>query len=496
MNEFLSLGRTTLYANGKDGIPVVTLNYVCAEKALPLPYPDGDWYLRNTAIPALRGNEQIVGNMLLPGLEEYYKYIGLLPKNTTSLTVIPSLDREKSIPLIHDTPTLVQVEPASIDPGGNVDYGFPATDAFEALRREGITFGNHRIDMYAAMTYMSQPILEQTIELQLKELGQPDSHIANNKAILREAAKRFGFTILDGTIIKTLEDAEAAIREFNYDDYPYGIWLKFPTGSGGDLVYRIHELTEETLFSGVSAIRSAVMRAFEKAQFNGNVSDLWNTEDIAPRDLGGLVLEVDARNAGRVLENGSTQFVTYRNRPVEIIGHFRQLTTEEGEYLGNRPYLDIDPETVRMIREELVGVSAHSMRENGYYGVQGVDWFEIERPDNTVGVYITELNSRPTANTPPVIIAGKLDAEEWINTNFYTNRGIRSIDDYISIVGEDLAYGSIDKGLVVPQSFRTHVTRDQITPSEKFKGLIFGVSPHHCDAIMEVLQERGIRFTP
>lgn len=137
------------------------------------------------------------------------------------------------------------------------------------------------------------------------------------------------------------------------------------------------------------------------------------------------------------------------------------------------------------------------MNEHGYYGIQGIDWFLTRNNQDSMQVSVVELNSRPTANTPPLIIAEKLGAPHWINTNVYTDRPIRNIKDYIDIIGTDYAFGQPTKlGMVIPQAFRTLVRRDEIKASPNFKTIILGRDPIHCRQIVQVLSTRGIRFNP
>lgn len=54
----------------------------------------------------------------------------------------------------------------------------------------------------------------------------------------------------------------------------------------------------------------------------------------------------------------------------------------------------------------------------------------------------------------------------------------------------------MESGMVVPQSFRTLVRRDEIEPSPNFKAVILGRDTNHCRQIIRTLIGRGIRFNP
>ncbi|MBA3723406.1 MAG: hypothetical protein H0W89_00735 [Candidatus Levybacteria bacterium] len=459
----LSIGHTTLNSHENDNAtPVVTLNYVGPDHRLPLPYPEGDWYLRGTAVPAARPGEIVITNTLIPGLLDYYRKVGLVTEGTD----------------------IMEVEPGR-------DYGFPHTDPLETLGGQ-VELQNGVSPLSLVSTFSSNLVDEQERILGLQSLARPDSALTNDKARFREAASNYGVRMLPGTVLS--DWGQFAEVEDEYAGAAHGVWLKAPTGSGGDLVHHIPTVTRKNLLAGQRSIRDIVATSFEAGEFDVSATEYWSPDKVAPQGSQ-LVIESDARNFGKIKTNGSTQFVTTRSGRTDIIGHFEQITTEEGEYLGNRPYRPVFEEQQEIVDQ--VKRVGNMSRDEGYYGIQGVDWFVVETPSGDEVVYITERNTRPTANTPPVIIGEKVGAKEWINTNAYTDRPIDTIEDYIEVVGEDLAFGDpqID-GLVVPQAFRTLVSRQETRPSPDFKILILGNNAAHCDTIAEKLRGRGIRFSP
>lgn len=467
MIEQLSLGHIFLDSNELHGVPVVTLNYVNPDHRLVLPYPDGDWYLRNTAVPASTCGEFIICNRLVSGLRDYYTKLGLIPNGTIIEEIEPQVD-------------------------GKAAYGFPLTDPMQAMQEQ---YFRGATPYYLVSTFWGELVSEQATRLGLRSLERPDSVITNNKAKLRRFAAVYGYDMLPGDFIREEADFIQVAQRFGH--LSEGVWLKFPTGSGGDLVRFCREISAKFLKEGVHSLRSAVLRAFQQGKFGVNAEGFWPEGNIVPEGFP-VVIESDARNLGEILINGSTQMVTGKSSQVRLIGHFRQITTAEGEYLGNRPYFPEDDASVEtLIEEQAMRVAHYNIDQNGYYGIQGVDWFLIRDRQGGLQVRVTELNSRPTANTPPVIIAGKLGARHWINTNVYTDRPIRTIDDYIQVIGEDLAYGKVDSdGLVIPQSFRTLVTDRSIFPSPNFKVLIMAATEQQCDQITDKLRGRGVRFSP
>ncbi len=462
----VSLGHTALRSNNLEGEPFVTLNYVNPDHKLALPFPDGDWYLRNTAVPAISSGETVICNNLIEGLYEYYSRHGLIPQDSH----------------------IIEVEP---DLNGEVTYGYPATDPLESLSGR-VKIENSDNPMYLVPTFSNDGVSRQQRALNIETINRRDSAITNNKEELRESAVRFGFQMLPGATMRSLEDVETLVQQFSSTEY--GVWLKFPTGSGGDLVKRIPFVTTDEVLSGISEIRSSIERALFKGSFGRKIEELWPRDSFSPLGFG-IVIESDARNLGEVVINGSTQFITSRSGMPEIIGYFDQITTDEGEYLGNRPFRPKNGSKL-LVDDQVQKVANYSTESNEYFGVQGVDWFLIRDDQGKESVYVVELNSRPTANTPPYIVATKLGAENWINTNVYTDKPIQTISDYVEVIGEDLAYGNIEQGLVIPQAFRTLVTRKNIIPSPNFKVLIMGKSEERCNEIVKEMEKRKVRFRP
>lgn len=462
----LSLGFTTLDCNQQEGNPLIFLNYVNPDHRLALPSPKGDWYLVNTAVAAVRAGERVLCSKLIDGLYDYYKQLGLIPEGASVIQVEPQVD-------------------------GDINYAYPATDPFTILDGQ-IYFTNRDKPLVSTTAFTCERVWCQEQNLGLKSLGRLSSFQTNNKALFRQASYEYGYRMLPGECLSSWEDLERAAQ--TYADLEYGVWLKFPTGSGGDLVYHVNRISLELLYEGVNRIRDNIISALNQGKFTTGGEPFWPKKEFCPEDFL-LVVESDARNCGEVLINGSTQFITRKDRRLSVVGHFQQITTEQGEYLGNRP---LNPmETVeKLLVEQTRSVAEYSCCVNQYYGIQGVDWFLIRDKTGKIQPYVVELNSRPTANTPPLIMATKLGAKHWVNTNIYTDRQIIDIRDYLDVIGRDLALGNIEDGLVIPQSFRTLVTRRKVFPSPDFKLLILGTSSDHCDQIIEKLSKRSIRFVP
>lgn len=462
----ISLGHSVIQSYGLRGRPLVTFNIINPDYTTPLPSPEGDGYLRGLAVPAIRSGETVVCNKLVEGLYEYYKEKGLIPQDVS----------------------IIQVE-AKL--GEDIMFGYPATDPLAVLR-EQVVFENGIVPLVLVPS-LSNPY----VEAQARDLGidivlLPDSIITNNKARLRVASSKYDFKMLPGEIVGDGKDLERVIQRFR--NFTNGVWIKFPTGSGGDLVQHVDTVTEQTLLEGVNIIRTSVLKAFRQGVFPISGDEFWPDDRISPQGFD-LVIESDARNHGQVLVNGSDHFITDRSGSIDILGQFRQIISEDGEFLGSRSYYPED-KICALLEESIRAVGKYNIIENGYYGIQGSDWFLTQDMDGELQVYTVELNSRPIVSTFPAIIAQKLEAKHWINTNVYTQKPITSIDDYVSVMGAGLAHGSVEDGLVIPLAFRTLSTRRKTIPSPNFKIMILGRDPDHCDNVFNQLKTRGIRFSP
>jgi len=465
----LSLGRSVLEANEIDnGSPVITGNYIGPDHNLPLPWPEGDWYLRQAFVPAVGEKETVICHTLIPGLLNYYREIGLIPTSSR----------------------IIEVEPKT----QSARFGFPGTDPLEILRGN-VKFDDTQGINYLIPTFGGKKVDQQAHELGLRTLKRAESSQSNHKSRFRQAATEHGFTMLPGTILQTWEEIEPVIN--SSWNTKFGTWLKFPTGSGGDLVVKVDEITvPEDLRESVARLRNNVEKAFSEGQFDVSFSQFWPDELIAPEGYP-LVLEADAQSVGEIIANGSTQFLARKVGEVSIIGHYKQITTQAGEYLGNEPFDGIGASATELAEDQATLVANYNVDEHGYFGIAAIDWFLTRDSEDRPMLSVVELNSRATANTPPVIIAQKLDVPHFINTNVYTGRNVHNIDDFVAIVGEDLAYGDpIENGMVVPQAFRTLVNREQKIASPNFKIAILGKGSDHCRTIMGALREKGLRFEP
>lgn len=487
-NDDLTISGFTLEAhkfNPYSHHSFISFNYVYPDPRLPLPYPKGDWYLGQTVVvsAALNGEETPICCRLIPGVSDYYRNIGLLSQKTELIEVDPIFDRNKP-------------------------YGYPNTSPLAILAMNGhdiSSFITPRKKPILVSTFMSSEVAEQAEKIGLNTLPAPDSVKPNSKAQLRSNSEKYNIPMLPGIIINGQTNLKQVVSQFKGKK----VWIKFPTGSGGDLVLPILLESATNIIDAVHIIRNSIEKAINQGNFNTLVDDFWPSGKLSPDELP-LVLELDANYMGEVILNGSTQYVTRKSAETKVIGHFRQITTPDGEYLGNTS-LPIDSNlngNIRftsqirtLIENNIAKIALYNIQENGYYGIQGADWFLVLTNNDKLKIFIDEVNARPTANTPPVIIVDKLKKigrfsnPVWVNTNCYQDKPIKKIDDYIKLVGKELAFGTNDS-FVLPQSFRTLITGDNIIPSADFKALVIAENQQTCEQTLSKLQDNGIRFKP
>ena len=442
----LSLGGIALSAWGvnPDAFQsVVAVNFIVPDHRLSLPSPDGDWYIMQTAAPVVGRNEVVLCNTLIPGLEEYYRNIGLIPDNGV----------------------IRQIDPYT---NGRLGFGYPSTDPMVNMERTGqfFTSENGFRGQVLVPSFMSPQIRLNALRLNLHTLPMPDSVITNNKATFRSNAQRFGYTVLPGFIIQ--EDCQLQDVSEQASDYQTGAWVKLPTGSGGDLVRFIERVNRDSIIDASTYLRNAVGRSLEQGEFGVDLEQFWPQDRLSPEGFP-LVVEADARNFGKIVLNASSQFIAHRDH-TDILAHAAQVTTDDGEYLGSAGINEsdlgnlIDPQ---VLEQEISRVARYNREANGFVGLQGIDWFLIEDRTGARRPFVVELNSRPIVSTMPVIISRRLGYSQWLNINCYTDVPITDFRDYESLVSRTLAYGQDARGIVIPQSFRTLVSTENIFPSPR-----------------------------
>lgn len=442
--------------------PLVVANFVNPWNLLPDPY--GDKYLSGLAIISAGKNETALTFQLLPGFENYLREIGVIDPTTTIIQASHN---------------------------GGRRYGFPHGDPLHRLHQE-VGDSTSLRDPKTGNEYVLVPTLthgkvaEQARKLGVHTLDQPDADVTNNKAILRDEASRYGIPLLPGIVVRDGDRIGRIVKR--YKDSQHGIWLKFPTGSGGDLVQPVERISRRNIRRGIKKVRDTVYEAIKQGDFGIEGKSFWPRHKIAPREFP-LVIEEHAKNLGEVLIIGSNHFSTLPQGE-EIYGYFKQITGPTGDFIGSERF---EPEgEMRMQLDEVTRRVAQYNRDKGFFGVGGIDYFVIQRPDGKMQTFVLESNARPIISTYPYIVGERLGINEWTNTNVTLDRPIRSFEDFVESVGPDLLYQKGATSGIVPMAFRTVIDINEgVIDSPHCKLVILG-SEERRKEIMQRLEAKGI----
>lgn len=425
--------------------------------------PVGDDYLSGLAALSAGKNEAALVFTMFTGLQTYYRQEGLVDPST---------------------------EIIEVPHRGGKKYGFPHGDPLEQIRQE--LNGNELRDE-AGRRYVLVPTLahdkvhEQARAIGVATLEQPHADRTNNKAELRAAASDYGIPLLPGRLIQHGDRLWKIAWEYRRSGH--GLWLKFPTGSGGDLVYRVHQPTWGELRRAVRTVRETVHSAFEHGALGMHGEDFWPESRIAPEKFP-LVVEEDARNIGEVVVLGSNHF-TVSPDGIQVNGYFRQITGPDGEFIGSEKFHP-DAEIKAQIDEvtRRTGVYCQDM---GQFGVQGLDYFVVRQNDGALVTYVLELNGRPPISSYPDIIGKRVGINSWKNVNVTLPTAVESMGDFSAIIGDDLYKRGSSAG-IVPMAFRTIVDADDGTIASPHVKMVILGSEEDQQQIIQRLQVKGVKI--
>lgn len=132
-----------------------------------------------------------------------------------------------------------------------------------------------------------------------------------------------------------------------------------------------------------------------------------------------------------------------KTKPIEIIGHNEQLTTDQGDYLGGvvNPHLSI--EALDKIHELLLKEALPKVRAMGWYGVGGID--VLINSDNNF--YFIDPNFRMTAAFTYVYLVRNKKIDKPIVS--FTGIFHGSRDEFLSKIGKFAKSGSQDQMMSV-----------------------------------------------
>lgn len=443
--------------------PLITTNFVNGGNLLPSPY--GDMYLGQLGVIAAGEGEATVTFTLLPGLLDYFRSIGLVSERTHVFEVNHQ--------------------------GGSRRHGYPHGDALEQLiktpTQQWLSFNPNAFTLVPTLT--GPHVKQQARDLGVRVLEQPSSDLTNNKAVLRQVKEKYGFTMLPGMALEHEEHLRTAVRQ--YGDTQHGIWLKFPTGSGGDLVRHVPQVTEDSIRVAISKLRETILQAHEEGALGMSGEQFWPEGKLAPEKYP-LVIEEDAKDFGEVVIIGSNHFRTAPDG-TQIYGYFRQITGEEtGEFIGSERF--VPDAAIQTALDTATQNVADFLRDNGYYAIAGIDYFVVKKPNGALQVYVLELNARPIISTYPFIVGERLGINKWVNINVTLPTAVSSMEEFGEIVGDDLYKRGAANG-IVPMAFRTVVgdTDEGTLASPHCKLVILGDEKEQY-AIIARLVAKGVKI--
>lgn len=476
VNRQTSLGISCMSAHGLStaNLPIVVCNsFVTGEDGpglLPknlLPSPEGDAYLNFSAIPTLGDGETALTLTVQPGIIEYYRQAGIIPSSASVIEVNPSLGTRKL-------------------------FGYPFTDPVSLLRTNlGFESG------YFIATFPLESCKLVARRHGLETVQSYDVATLNDKAAFREASQASGYSMLPGIVLNSLED----LNRFSINKGAT-YWLKLAHGSGGDLVQRIENFTNEALGQAIKCIRASVANAYSSSEFkHSTLEDFWPHNSVLP--IGSrLVLESDVSACGIPILNGSQNILLHHGGKFEIVDTFRQVTSPSGSYIGSQKITadDLSPQLTYAIRTQTnkIAAYAHSL---GYRGLLGFDFFVTGTWD-APEVFCIELNGRPTMSSVPALVAKKLPMlPEFLNVNIAAPSPILNYTDFREVVtlnGIDYSDISNSSGyVIIPLALRSLYQRsldgnlECIHESNRAKVLVSGVSSQGCLDLIERLVSAG-----
>lgn len=497
----------------------------------PVCDPNGDAYLGWLGVPSSGAGDIVLCLTLLPGLEEYYRSVGLLDPTTK----------------------VVQVDPIFTDR----TPGFPASDPLSLIQNDEeakkriseILSSQEGKTPYLVGTFMTPFQRKQAENLGALTVQTSDPRETSNKSGFRHSSSIFGYNVTQGlivteesnfsdgamlmvsTLVQRLKD-----NSHQGDSSLTGAWMKLSHGSGGDFVQPldipvevvsfIKKLIDEDNSLSVDDIlnlkgndefdahirdltkivkdsfrklRESLVTAFTVNDYGENaLSKFWPETSFTPYDnQSSVIIEQDVRANGTVTFNASNFVRIESDGSYEILGWFKQLTDSEGNYMGSAKFAPEDSLTPEENGDLLLQIDevvsyAHVA---GLTGFLGVDFFSVETPSGKHEHYMTELNGRIPISGTAYIIAEKANAPSWINVNMETQIPICHIDNFLEIFGEyayqagdDLSSGP----KVIPQAFRTFQSSTAQLPSCGFKALIVGGTQQECEVLLNTLKKDGI----
>jgi hypothetical protein len=491
-NDEVRLGRTVVEANGYaiDDQPVVIVqNFLPSLRkkgGFPIQIdsePDDNKSTNHLAVPCLGDNEVALTTTLPPGLAQYYVERGLIKSTEQVVSFNGDLATKGTI-------------------------GFPHFDPVTLALKERPDLGKG----YFVSAFTSEYIREQAIELGLRPVQQSDSYLTNDKVGFGSFASIYDYSVCPRVALRKPSDIELAVERFK--DTP--VWVKYSHAFGGDLLMKVEApATSEKLHEAVQRMYRSVQQAAKVNDYSGvTIDTLWPHDSVLPA-CGGITIEQDARHldgfrtAGKVLCTGSNLMQLNSDGTAHVRGYFEQIVGPAGDFWGScafDPLKKFGPSMKAELDRQFHAIARYAREQLDLYGLVGVDFMIIQRPDGKIRPVMIELNGRPPISACSHIVGTeKLKAPFWVSRYMWTPNNLHSAADFEAVVtvnGKNYARTSPDEGAVIPMYLASVTHKDAagnpsvVIAKNWAQILVAGRDKEHCEEIFRVLQtEKGIHFT-
>ncbi|PKL36683.1 hypothetical protein CVV38_02140 [Candidatus Peregrinibacteria bacterium HGW-Peregrinibacteria-1] len=442
----------------------------------PVPLAEADQYL-NFAPLAFPGSGNNAGEMAvmfepLRGSYEYLERVGVHQRGADERFFF--LEKEKG----------------TSAPDGDVEFHF-----MDIIRRN-IGYYRERFGKLGFLPIFPSRHSEIIAELTGMELlnSEKAGYGANNKASLRLNADKYGYQVTEGLQYERLNNGEMVGLYNNVLDNIEGyiaagkdVWVKYPTGSGGDLVVPLRHAKLKD--KGSREIRQQAKDALVKIAYNVLLSRVGKGSIAVPSfeevmkvlEVGGLVVETGLEGN---FKNYNVQGVVGRNGEFTEVNMSEQLTSPEGAYLGNmvRPVEEYSEKTRVAVWQAMRQLSEYLHKEVGANMLFGAD---ILVDENDVATVI-DLNGRFNGSTSQKLIAAHLDVPYSLNVNINLPFVPETFQEILDCLGADILFDGRKEFGVLPKLPRrgTRVVKVDI----------LGQDPSDIEKVRMAMTRRGVQL--
>lgn len=444
--------------------------------------PDDNKSTNHLAVPCLGDNEIALTTTLPPGLVQYYVERGLIRSSE-------------------------QVVSFNGDLGTKRGVGFPHFDPVTLAQKERRDLGSG----YFASAFTSDYIREQATDLGLHPVQQSDSYLTNDKVGFGTFASLYGYSCCPRVALRSVSDIDLAVETFGHAP----VWVKYSHAFGGDLLMRVDApVTSEKLLIAIQRMYRSVRHATEVNDYSGaSIEHLWPSDSLLPK-CGGITIDLDARyidgfsTPGKVLAVGSNLMQINSDHTAHVEGYFEQIIGPAGDFWGScalDPAKKFGPFMKAELDRQFNAIAQYASEQLKLFGIVGVDFMIIERPDGKIRPVMIELNGRPPMSACSHIVGTeKLKAPFWISRYMWAPHDIHSAADFeeaVTVDGTNYARTSPDEGTVVPMYLASVTHEDRqgkpsvVIAKNWAQILVAGKSRKHCEEIFHRLHTmKGIHF--